>query len=248
MDDDNFDPEEMDGDFVEGFNDNNGEVDFIEGEEFIENAENTNSLINWEEKYNELLETFSQVCSKYNINKCDSCAKYRISKQCACGKKYCEKCFNESNLSPRLVKCSLCEVRICQRCTASFCECGYRLCRRHNMYECTAGCGNLICKEHYYHKTCIICRQAWCTKCIEGHRGCNPTYCSCGELVYPAIDSIVHCTICGKTSCSKCELSARKHRAYHSMIPFLIILDRSELPVDLPPEIRVLIWEFLLTK
>lgn len=225
-----------------------------DGEEFIPRETESvfeASPIDWEEKYNNLYETFSRVCGKYGIDKCDSCAKYRKSKRCDCGKKYCEKCYNVPSgalPSPRSVKCALCNISICQRCTAIFCECGYYLCRQHNMYECTANCGNLICDEHIKNRTCALCQQPWCSKCIEGHNGCDPTYCSCGELVYPAVETIAGCEICGKTSCNKCELSARKHFAHHSMMPFLMISARGELPADLPAEILVMIWKLLLVK
>ena len=204
---------------------------------------------NWEQKYHQLRSDFDSVCAKYNINQCCSCSKYRISKQCLCGKKYCDKCFSESDLEPRNIECTLCSANICGRCTSIFCDSGHSLCREHNMYECTAGCGNLICEKHIGNNTCAVCLMTWCKVCIESH-ACRPKRCSCGELVYPVNDTyaFVTCTRCSKTSCQACEHVGIKHRAYHSIIPFLILAERNELPAYLPLELRIKIWEFLLTK
>jgi hypothetical protein len=219
-------------------------------------------------RYNQLKSSFDYVCKKYTIVQCSSCKKYRRDiVKCVCGITYCRKCDPIIDRNCRVtvfIRCHVCGIMLCENCSADTCsECSKSICRKQECggYRCTgshSGCTSIICCP----SPCPICHMIWCGNCVVGHPNCNPQRCSCSILVYlrenlilPIIERNIIiqlpttgpvCTLCGKTSCSNCELSGKTHRAKHAMMPFLIHNARGELPCELPTEILFAIWEYLV--
>lgn len=215
----------------------------------------------------QLQSQINYICKKYDIVKCHTCHKFRNEYyKCGCGLTFCKKCDLRRGRDARIVACHKCDTDICSNCSADLCgECGKYICR--GQY-----CRAFICEGSRFGDCtvvmccgtpCRVCNGLWCKKCIVGHAGCEPKLCSCGALVYktqyqtqsilgtsiedlPAQYQIQYCPICRLSSCLSCEAAGRRHRANHSIIPFLIINRRDELPCYLPQEIIYLIWLQLL--
>lgn len=208
-------------------------------------------------EYTNLRETFNNVCSKYDINQCCGCGKYRRRLvTCPCGKTFCFKCKPVNRTETvTLIYCDKCKQMTCSNCSIDICSiCNGHVCRRPDCiaYICdgsiTGSCHNIICCDCQ----CKQCTLSFCGECMPGHKPCAPKLCSCGQLVYKKLDltgelnyPIIVCKVCGTTSCECCHERGARHRAMHSIIPFIIANNRGELPLELPPEIIVLVWEHL---
>ncbi len=205
---------------------------------------------------------FDVICNKYKIGKCSFCNKYRReSMSCACGKIFCTKCRPEDYGGSITMRCcDKCNRLTCANCSLDTCSvCDKNVCKRQGCiaFICdgllTGECRNIVCCEN----RCDACGRLYCNKCLTSHNPCRPIRCSCGKIVYQNKElqqndanfrhyQVIECKVCGKLSCAACARSGLIHRANHSIIPFLIACRRGDLPVHLPDEIILAIWECMI--
>jgi hypothetical protein len=171
------------------------------------------------------------TCSNCSTSSCSECDKF-ICNHCVvynCSNYYLSNCQNILCRNCSEVKCKVCLQLICK-----YCRVGHHPC-----YPILCSCDSLV---YPINVSRVNIANTYGVVSTDGVVSIDCVVNRVGDYEYP----IIICTVCRKTSCGQCVTQGHRHRAYHSIIPFIIANNRGDLPCYIPSEVVVMIWEYML--